>query len=68
MRDQHDLWHTLTGYRGDLLGKTDMLAFTFAQVKHPGVGFLIRSHKDARADAVPVQIQVHLHLQIPSPK
>lgn len=40
MRDSHDLWHTVTGYRGDLLGEAALLAFTFAQTRHPGVGFL----------------------------
>ncbi len=40
MRDTHDLWHTVTGYRGDLLGEASLLAFTFAQTGHPGVGFL----------------------------
>jgi len=40
MRDTHDLWHTVTGYRGDLLGEAALLAFTFAQTGHPGIGFL----------------------------
>ena len=40
MRDTHDLWHAVTGYRGDLLGETALLAFTFAQTHHPGIGFL----------------------------
>lgn len=40
MRDSHDLWHTVTGYRGDLLGEAALLAFTFAQTRHPGIGFL----------------------------
>ena len=40
MRDTHDLWHTVTGYKGDLLGEASLLAFTFAQTGHPGVGFL----------------------------
>lgn len=40
MRDSHDLWHAVTGYHGDLLGETALLAFTFAQSRHPGVGFL----------------------------
>lgn len=40
MRDSHDLWHTVTGYRGDLLGEAALLAFTFAQTRNPGVGFL----------------------------
>jgi ubiquinone biosynthesis protein COQ4 len=40
MRDSHDLWHTVTGYQGDLLGEASLLAFTFAQTRHPGIGFL----------------------------
>lgn len=40
MRDSHDLWHTVTGYKGDLLGEAALLAFTFAQTRHVGVGFL----------------------------
>jgi ubiquinone biosynthesis protein COQ4 len=40
MRDTHDLWHTVTGYRGDLLGEAALLAFTFAQTRHVGIGFL----------------------------
>ena len=40
MRDSHDLWHTVTGYRGDLLGEAALLAFTFAQTRHVGVGVL----------------------------
>jgi ubiquinone biosynthesis protein COQ4 len=40
LREMHDLWHTLSGYRGDLLGEVGVLAFSFAQLRHPGVGFL----------------------------
>jgi ubiquinone biosynthesis protein COQ4 len=40
MRDTHDLWHTVTGYKGDLLGEAALLAFTFAQTGNLGVGFL----------------------------
>jgi ubiquinone biosynthesis protein COQ4 len=40
LRDMHDLWHTLTGYQGDLLGESAILAFSFAQTGHPGVAFL----------------------------
>jgi ubiquinone biosynthesis protein COQ4 len=40
MRDTHDLFHTVTGYKGDLLGEAGVLAFTFAQTGHPGIGFL----------------------------
>lgn len=40
MRDQHDLWHALTGYHGDLIGEAALLAFTFAQTWNPGVAFI----------------------------
>ena len=40
LRDMHDLWHTVTGYRGDLLGEAGILAFSFGQIGHVGVGFL----------------------------
>lgn len=40
LRDMHDLWHTVTGYRGDLLGEAGVLAFSFGQTGHIGVGFL----------------------------
>jgi ubiquinone biosynthesis protein COQ4 len=41
MRDSHDLWHTTTGYGRDLLGEAALLAFTFAQTRSPGVGFIV---------------------------
>lgn len=41
MRDQHDLWHVLTGYNGDLVGEAALLAFSFAQTRNPGVGFIV---------------------------
>jgi ubiquinone biosynthesis protein COQ4 len=41
MRDTHDLWHTLTGYRGDIVGELALLAFGFAQMGNLGVGFLV---------------------------
>jgi ubiquinone biosynthesis protein COQ4 len=40
MRDLHDLWHVVTGYQTDLLGEAAVLAFSSAQLRHPGVGFL----------------------------
>jgi len=40
LRDSHDLWHVVAGYKGDLLGEAALLAFTFAQTRHLGVGFL----------------------------
>lgn len=41
MRDMHDLWHTLTGYRGDLIGEASLLAFTFAQTRAPGIALIV---------------------------
>jgi len=41
MRDTHDLWHVVTGYSGDLVGEASLLAFTFAQTRNPGVGFIV---------------------------
>jgi ubiquinone biosynthesis protein COQ4 len=40
IRDVHDLWHTLTGYRTDALGEASLLAFTYAQVPNGGVAFI----------------------------
>jgi len=41
LRDMHDLWHVVTGYGRDLLGEASLLAFTFAQTRNPGVGFIV---------------------------
>lgn len=41
MRDAHDLWHTVTGYRCDLVGEACLLTFSFAQTYNPGVGFIV---------------------------
>jgi ubiquinone biosynthesis protein COQ4 len=41
MRDTHDLWHAATGYSGDVLGETALLAFIFAQTWNPAVGLII---------------------------
>lgn len=40
MRDTHDLWHVVTGYRGDLIGESSLLAFTYAQTRTRGIGLL----------------------------
>jgi ubiquinone biosynthesis protein COQ4 len=40
MRDMHDLWHVLTGYKGDVVGEAALLAFTFPQTWNPGIGFI----------------------------
>lgn len=41
LRDQHDLWHTLTGYGRDELGELCLLAFTYAQTRNRGIGLII---------------------------
>jgi ubiquinone biosynthesis protein COQ4 len=41
MRDTHDLWHAVLGYRGDVLGEAAVLAFTFAQTRNPAIGLLV---------------------------
>ena len=38
LRDQHDLWHTLTGYGRDPFGEACLLAFTYAQTRNRGLG------------------------------
>jgi ubiquinone biosynthesis protein COQ4 len=40
LRDTHDLFHVLTGYGRDALGEQCVLAFTFAQNRNLGVGFI----------------------------
>lgn len=40
LRDTHDLHHILTGYGRDALGEQCVLAFTFAQHRNLGVGFI----------------------------
>jgi len=41
IRDMHDLWHVVTGYGRDLVGEAALLAFSFAQTRNPGVGFIV---------------------------
>ncbi|MBX3260383.1 MAG: hypothetical protein KIS78_03355 [Labilithrix sp.] len=41
MRDTHDLWHAATGYSGDVLGETALLAFSFAQTWNPAIALVI---------------------------
>ncbi len=40
LRDTHDLWHTVTGYQGDIIGEASLLAFNFAQILNLGIGFI----------------------------
>ncbi len=41
IRDQHDLWHVLTGYGRDGLGELSLLAFSYAQTRNRGVGAIV---------------------------
>lgn len=40
LRDMHDLWHVVSGYRGDIIGEAAVLAFSFVQTRSPGVGLI----------------------------
>ena len=37
LRDSHDLWHTVLGYQGDLVGEAALLAFSHYETKNLGV-------------------------------
>ena len=41
MRDTHDLWHAVTGYKGDVRGELALLAFTLAQNWNLGVALIV---------------------------
>jgi ubiquinone biosynthesis protein COQ4 len=41
MRDTHDLWHAVTGYKGDLIGELALLAFTLGQHWNSAVALLV---------------------------
>jgi ubiquinone biosynthesis protein COQ4 len=41
LRDMHDLWHVTTGYGRDLVGEAALLAFSYAQTRNRGVGFIV---------------------------
>src|SRR5262249_54044116 len=41
MRDTHDLWHALIGYRGDVLGEAALLAFSLAQTYNPAIALVV---------------------------
>jgi ubiquinone biosynthesis protein COQ4 len=41
IRDTHDLWHTVTGYQGDVVGEAALLSFNVAQLYNPGVAAIV---------------------------
>lgn len=52
LRDMHDLWHVVTGYGRDLVGEASLLAFTYAQTRNRGVGFIVAvAYLRARGEA-----------------
>jgi ubiquinone biosynthesis protein COQ4 len=40
LRDTHDLWHAVLGYRGDLVGEAALLAFSHHETRNLGVGMI----------------------------
>ncbi len=40
LRDVHDLWHVLTGYRTDALGEACVVAFSLPQTRSAGFGLI----------------------------
>jgi ubiquinone biosynthesis protein COQ4 len=40
LRDTHDLWHTVLGYEGDLVGEAALLAFSHHETRNMGVGMI----------------------------
>jgi|SoiMethySBSTD1v2_1073268.scaffolds.fasta_scaffold04920_7 ubiquinone biosynthesis protein COQ4 len=41
LRDSHDLWHAVTGYKGDLVGEASLLAFSLAQTRNPAIALIV---------------------------
>ena len=41
LRDQHDIWHTLTQYGRNELGEACLLGFTYAQTRNRGIGMIV---------------------------
>jgi len=62
LRDIHDLWHVVTGYQRDLFGEHALLAFSYAQIRNHGIGFIvimaaIRRWRDGHRDVIPLAWQ-----------
>lgn len=41
MRDTHDVWHAVTGYQGDVVGESALLAFYLAQNWNAGIALIV---------------------------
>ena len=63
LRDTHDMLHILTGYGRDALGEQCVLAFTYAQNRNLGVGFIAYAGglelKYRVAKSAPIMKSVH---------
>ncbi|MBX3504097.1 MAG: hypothetical protein KF895_01360 [Parvibaculum sp.] len=53
LRDQHDLWHVVSGYGRDGLGELALLAFTYAQTRNRGIGFIVLVGARVTAKSLP---------------
>ena len=40
LRDTHDLWHTVLGYQGDLVGEAALLAFSHEHIRNTGLAVI----------------------------
>jgi ubiquinone biosynthesis protein COQ4 len=59
LRDIHDLWHVVTGYQRDLFGEHALLAFSYAQTRNFGIGFIvvmaaIRRWREGNKEVIPL--------------
>jgi ubiquinone biosynthesis protein COQ4 len=59
LRDIHDLWHVVTGYQRDLFGEHALLAFSYAQTRNHGIGFIvvmaaIKRWREGHAGVIPI--------------
>jgi ubiquinone biosynthesis protein COQ4 len=41
LRDTHDVWHAVTGYKGDLIGEASLLAFSLIQTRNPAIALIV---------------------------
>lgn len=56
IRDIHDVWHVLTGYGRDALGEACLVAFSYAQTRNKGFGFIaVMAALRMRARGMPIR-------------
>jgi ubiquinone biosynthesis protein COQ4 len=59
LRDTHDLWHAVSGYQGDVVGETALLAFSVAQTKNPAVALIVMTALLRAHDVQLTKLVVH---------